>query len=58
MNSVQAIDVALDALNADIRTVKFSKTYRLGLPTPVARLDALENARETLTALRDHLADQ
>lgn len=58
LTSVEAIDVAIDAIKADIRNVKFSKVYRLGLPGPVARLDKLENARETLESLRELLADR
>jgi DNA-binding IclR family transcriptional regulator len=58
MTSLEALDVALDAIAADIRGIKFSKTYALALPGPVARLDRLEQARETLSALRDLIADQ
>ena len=58
MNSIEALDVALDAIHNDIRAIKFSKTYRLGLAGPLARLDNLEAARETLSALRDLIQDQ
>jgi len=32
MNSIEALDVAITAVKADIRSVKFSKTYALALP--------------------------
>ena len=57
VNSIEALDVAIAAVKDDIRAVKFSKVYRLGLPAPIARLDTLETAREVLESLREVILD-
>ena len=56
MKSIAALDAAIAALQVDAHKLRFSKAYRLGLASALERLDLLEDARETLKAIRRGLA--
>jgi hypothetical protein len=58
MNSVEALNTAIATIDQAATNIRRSKAYAIGVSDSHQRLDMLHNARETLEALRDLIAER